>query len=70
MELAREIFQLQKSASEAELLDTFHSLTMQRLKFLCKESTVKCSEIKAKIIGHLVTNWKLLCDIQLECDRG
>ena len=30
---------------------------------------MKCSGTKTKIIGRLVTNWKLLCDIQLECDN-
>ena len=38
MESARTILQLQKSASEAELLDTFQRLTVQRLKFMCKET--------------------------------
>ena len=53
MELAQAILQLQKSASEAELLDTLQRLTVQRLKFLCKETTVECSGIKAEIITIL-----------------
>ena len=67
MDSARAILQLQASASEEELLATLQRLTVQRLKFLCKESAVKSSGIKAEIIGRLVTSWKKLCDVQIEC---
>ena len=68
MDSARAILQLQKSASEAELLDTLQRLTAQRLKILCKELAVKSSGIKAEIVGRLITSWKRLCDVQTECD--
>lgn len=29
---------------------------------------MKCSGIKAEIIGSLVTDWKAQCDVQPECD--
>ena len=29
---------------------------------------MKCSGIKAEIIGRLFTNWKSLCNVQIECD--
>ena len=67
MDSARAILQLQKSASEEELLATLQRLTVQRLKFLCKELAVKSSGIKAEIVGRLITNWKRLCDVQTEC---
>ena len=67
MDSARAILQLQKSASEEELLATLQRLTVQRLKFFCKESEVKSSGIKAEIIGRLITSWKKLCDVQTEC---
>ena len=67
MDSARAILQLQASASEEELLVTLQRLTVQRLKFLCKESAVKSSGIKAEVIGRLVTSWKKLCDVQIEC---
>ena len=67
MDSARAILQLQKSASEEELLATLQRLTVQRLKSLCKESAVKSSGIKAEIIGRLITSWKKLCDVQTEC---
>ena len=53
--------------NEEELLATLQRLTVQRLKFLCKELTVKSSGIKAEIIGRLITSWKKLCDVQTEC---
>ena len=68
MDSARAILQLQKSASEEELLSTLQRLTVQRLKFLCKETAVKSSGIKAEIIGRLITSWKKLCDVRTECD--
>ena len=64
MNSARAILQLQKSASE-ELLSTLQRLTVQRLKFLCKETAVKSSGIKAEIIGRLITSWK-----KLRCSDG
>ena len=67
MDSARAILQLQKSASEEELLATLQRLIVQRLKFLCKESAVKSSGIKAEIIGRLITSWKKLCDVQTQC---
>ena len=68
MDSARAILQLQKSASEEELLSTLQRLTVQCLKFLCKETAVKSSRIKAEIIGRLITSWKKLCDVRTECD--
>ena len=68
MESARAILQLQKSTSEAELLDTLQRLTVQQLKFLCKETAMKCSGIKAEIVGRLVTNWKAQCNVQPKYD--
>ena len=56
IDLARAILQLQKSASEEELLATLKRLTVQRLKFLCKELAVKSSGIKAEIVGRLITS--------------
>ena len=56
MDSARAILQLQKSASEEELLATLQCLKVQRLKFLCKELAVKSSGIKAEIVGRLITN--------------
>ena len=41
MDSARAILQLQKSASEEELLETLQRVTEQRLKFFCNESAVK-----------------------------
>ena len=67
MDSARAILQLQKSATEEELLSTLQRLTVQRLKFLCNELAVKSSRIKAEIVGRLITNWKRLCDVQTEC---
>ena len=43
MDSARAILQLQKSASEEELLSTLQRLTVQRLNFLCKETAVPIS---------------------------
>ena len=54
MDSARAILQLQASASEEKLLATLQRLTVQRLKFLCKESAVKSSGIKAEIIGRFI----------------
>ena len=68
MNSARAILQLQKSASEEELLANLQPLTMQRLKFLCKETAMKCSGVKAKIIGRLISSWKKLCDLQSACE--
>ena len=67
MDLARVILQLQKSASEEELLATLRRLTVQGLKFLCKVLAVKSFGIKAEIVGRLITSWKRLCDFQIEC---
>ena len=66
MDSAPAILQLQKSASEEELLSTLQRLTVQRLKLLCKETVVKSSGIKAEIIGQLITSWKKLCDVRTD----
>ena len=67
MDSARAILQLQKSASEEELLATLQRITDQRLKFLCNESAVKSSGIKTEIVGRLITSWNKLCYVQTEC---
>ena len=67
MDSDRVILQLQKSASEEELLATLQRLTDQRLKFLCNESAVKSSGIKTEIVGRLITGWNKLCYVQTEC---
>ena len=54
MDSARAILQLQKSASEEELLATLQRITDQRLKPLCNESAVKNSGIKTEIVGRLI----------------
>ena len=66
MDSARAILQLQKSASEEELLATLQRITDQRLKFLCNESAVKSSGIKTEIAGRLITSWNKLCYVQTE----
>ena len=48
MDSARAISELQKSASEEELLATLQRVTEQRLKLFCNESAVKSSGIKAR----------------------
>ena len=67
MDSARAILQLQKSASEEELLATLQRTTDQRLKFLCNESAVKSSGIKTEIVGRLITSCNKLCYVQTEC---
>ena len=67
MDSARAILQLQKSASEEELLATLQHITDQRLKLLCNESAVKSSGIKTEIVGRLITSWNKLCYVQTEC---
>ena len=51
MDSAGANLQLQKSASEEELLATLQRITDQRLKFLCNESGVKSSGIKTEREG-------------------
>ena len=56
MDSAQAILQLQKAASEEELLATLQR-SVQRLEFLHKELAVKSSGIEAEIIGHSITSW-------------
>ena len=67
MDSARANLQLQKSASEEDLLVTLQRITDQRLKSLCNESAVRSSGIKAEIVGRLIASWNKLCDVQTEC---
>ena len=67
MDSARAILQLQKSASEEELLETLQRITDQRLKFSCNESPIKSSGIKTEIVGRLITSWNELCYVQTGC---
>ena len=67
MDSARAILQLQKSASEEELLATLQHITDQRLKLLHNKLAVKSSRIKTEIVGRLIMSWNKLCDVQTEC---
>ena len=51
MESVQSIVSLQDSTSDSELLELLHTLTVPKLKLLCKENATKTSENKADMIS-------------------
>ena len=51
MESIQSILSLQDSTSDSELLELLHTLTVPKLKLLCKENATKTSGNKADMIS-------------------